>query len=64
MTQRNQFDEVYNSIVNGQRRQAYSQMQEIGLADLPDMLDYFASELSNPELALDAAKTYFRNASR
>jgi len=61
---RKQFDEVYDSIVNGQRRQAYSQMRGIGVSDLPEMLDYFADELGRPELAIDAAKTYFRNAAR
>ena len=64
MSLREQFDSVFGSITNGQRRQAYDQMQEIGEHDLPEMLDYFAEELNRPEMAIDAAKTYFRNNSR
>jgi len=64
MSNRSLFDEVHDSIINGQRRQAYQQMLEIGQSDMPELLDYFAHDLQNPDLALDAAKTYFRNASR
>lgn len=64
MSMREQFDHVANSIRNGQRRQAFAQMQEIGTSDIPDLLDYFSQELMDQELALDAAKTYFRNVSR
>ena len=63
-SQRSQFDAVYDSIINGQRRQAFNQMKKIGLSDLPDMLDYFVQELEQPEIAIDAAKTYFRNKAR
>ena len=63
-TLRSQFDAVHDSIINGQRTQAYSQMKEIGMYDLPEMLEYFAEDLGNPELAIDAARTYFRLASR
>lgn len=57
---REQFDNVYNSIINGQRRQAVNQMDKIGMYDLPEMLDYFAEDLNQPEIAIDAAKSYFR----
>ena len=61
---REQFDTIYNSIMNGQRRQAVEQMQDMGLDEVPDMLDYFANDLNQPEIALDAAKSYFRITSR
>ena len=63
-TLREQFDEVYNSITNGQRRQAFTQMKRIGEYDMPELLEYLADELENPEMALDAAITYFRLNSR
>ena len=64
LTLREQFDQVYDSLVNGQRRQAVEQMEHMGLYNVPDMLEYFNSELNNPEIALDAAKSYFRINSR
>ena len=64
MIKREQYDEVYNSIRNGQRQQAVKQMDEIGMSDLPGMLEYFADDLQDPALAIDAAKSYFRVKSR
>ena len=61
---RAEFDEVYGSMINGQRKQAVEQAEQIGLFELPYMLDYFADTLNRPELALDFAKTYFRIKSR
>jgi len=56
-----QFDEIYNSIVNGQFTQAFEQMEELdAVSDLADMLDYFAIDLDNKERAIDAAKIYFK----
>lgn len=57
---REQFDEIYNSITNGQRKQAYAQMLELSAYDRATMLDYFCNELNNPALAVDAVKTFFR----
>lgn len=59
-TLREQYDTIYNSIINGQRKQAVSQMTEMGLCEIPDMLEYFTVDLNQPEIALDAAKSYFR----
>ncbi len=64
MSTRSQFDEVADSIRNGQRKQAYSQMLAIGCDDLPEMLEYFVSDLQDKDLAIDAAKSYFRLAAR
>lgn len=64
MSTRAQFDEVADSLRNGQRKQAYRQMREIGLNYLPEMLDYFSADLADADLALTAAKTYFRNAAK
>jgi hypothetical protein len=51
------------SIRNGQRGQAFRQMREIEADDLAEMMDYFVNDLADAELALDAAKTYFRSIS-
>lgn len=59
MGQREQFDNVADSIRNGQRVQAFRQMQKIGVSALPTMLDYLSNDLADMDLALDAAKTYF-----
>jgi hypothetical protein len=53
------FDEIYDSIVNGQRAQAVRQMQAMGLHHMYAMLDYFTHDLDQPEMAIDAAKSYF-----
>jgi hypothetical protein len=60
MSTRGKMDDIYNSLMNGQRRQAVEQMEALGLDSLPDLLDYFADDLNRPELAIDAAKSYFR----
>lgn len=60
MTIREQYDRVYSSMVNGQRRQAISQADEMGMYEIPDMLDYFTNELNQPEMAIDFSKSYFR----
>ena len=57
---REQYDEIYNSIINGQREQAAVQMSELGFSGINNMLDYFADELNQSEIAIDAAKAYFR----
>lgn len=55
-----QFDTIYDSIVNGQRKQAVEQMLKLDTQDIPDLLDYIAQELDQAHVALDAAKSYFR----
>ena len=60
MTKREQFDTIYDSMVNGQRKQAISQAEEMGLDDIPELLDYFSDDLNQPEMAIDFAKSYFR----
>jgi len=61
MNNREHYDEIYNSLVNGQRKQAASQMAELGAGELPELLDYLSDELNQPEMAIDAAKSYFRS---
>ncbi len=60
MLKREQFDTIYDSIVNGQLEQAVNQMVDNDVSNMPDMLDYFAIELNQPEMAIKAAKLYFR----
>lgn len=60
LSMRAEYDAVYSSMVNGQRKQAVSQATEFGLDEVPAMLDYFANELNQPELAIDFAKAFFR----
>jgi len=61
---REQYDEIYNSMINGQRSQAVEQLITMGLDEAADVLDYFTNELNQPEVALDLAKSYFRKVSR
>lgn len=62
MTTRNQFDEIHDSILNGQWTQAYNQMRALSPNDRADMLNYFFYDLARPELALQAARNYMRKA--
>lgn len=64
MSKREQYDEIYNSIVNGQRKQAIEQLEDLGLDEAADVLDYIAAELNQTDIALDLAKSYFRIKSR
>ncbi len=57
---REQFDTIYNSMVNGQRRQALEQCQTMGLDMMPELIDYLTDDLNQPEIALDLVKSYFR----
>ena len=56
---RAEFDSVYNSLVNGQNRQAIEQAEEIGLDEIPYLLDYLSNELNQPEIAIKFCKAYF-----
>jgi len=60
MELRGKFDEIYDSVRNGQHERAVEQMVAVGMSELPDMLDYFANVLNQPEIAIKAAKSYFR----
>lgn len=55
-----QYDNIADSIRNGQRTQAYQQMLELDGYERADMLEYFERDLADPGLALDAARTFFR----
>ena len=57
---REKFDTIYDSLCNGQRRQMVEQMNELGMGEFPDLIDYIAVELNQPEEALDLVKSYFR----
>lgn len=57
MSQREDYDEIHDSIVNGQFKQAVSQMESTEYS-IEDMLDYFFHELCDTGLALRAAKLY------
>lgn len=64
MSLQEKYDEIYDSLVNGQRRQSVKQAEDMGLDNVPGMLDYFVKDLNQPELAIDFAKTYFLIRSR
>ena len=55
MANRNDLDEIYNSFINGQHKQMIEQMKKIYI---PDLLDYIADELNQPETALKIIKRY------
>ena len=58
------FDTIYDSLCNGQRRQMVAQMNELGMGEFPDLIDYIAVELNQPEEALNLVKSYFRLTAR
>lgn len=53
------FDTILESLVNGQNKQAVEQMTEMGLGKMPELMDYFAYDLEQPEMAVKAAKVFF-----
>jgi len=53
------FDEIYDSLRNGQHRQMVAQMNELGMYEFPDLINYIAVDLNQPEEALDLVKNYF-----
>lgn len=60
MTQRGIFDEVYDSLVNGQFKQAVRiAKNELHTDEMSEMLDYFDQHLQQPEMAIKFAKHYF-----
>ena len=63
-TERAQFDTIYDSMINGQRVQAVNQASELGAHVIPDLIDYLADELNQPETAIDFCKSYIRIKSR
>lgn len=59
MASRADFDEIRDSIINGQKKQAFNQMAELNGHELAEMMDYFTLELYHCEMAVAAAKIYF-----
>jgi hypothetical protein len=55
---REQFDEISDSLRNGQRRQAQRQMMALPVDGPGLCFRYIATELQQPEMALDAAVAY------
>lgn len=64
MTKREQFDRIYNSLMNGQKAQAVDQAIEMGLYEIPEMLAYFDGILEQPDIAIEFCKQYFWRVSR
>ena len=64
MSLRSQYDDIANSIRNGQRARAYQQMLELDGDERANMLEYFERDLADTALALDAARTFFRKQAR
>jgi len=56
---RDQFDEVYDSIVNGQMTQAVRQCERLCRYDRAELTEYIADELNQPEIAVNLMKAYF-----
>ena len=59
MSKREQYDNICNSIRNGQRDQAFRQSQELSGDDLVEMIGYFIYELNDEELASKFSMIYF-----
>lgn len=60
MTLREKFDDIFNSIMNGQLRQAGRQMDRLTGDERADLIDYFNDDLNDPDTAQRAAIIYFR----
>ena len=52
------FDEIRDSIINGQKKQAFEQMKKLNGEELARMMDYYTLELYHCQMAVDAAKIY------
>jgi hypothetical protein len=64
MTEYEQYNIIHLFIINGQRERAANQMRELsnlGAIDMCDLIDYFADNLNDKDLAIEAAKIYINN---
>jgi hypothetical protein len=59
-----QYDEIYDSIVNGQFKQFVEQFDELSTSDQTDWLNYVAYELGQPDMVVRAMQAYFNVKSR
>lgn len=69
MTQHQQINQIHESMVNGQRKQAVKQMQEYSLYDFFEDYSNYLKELyddaeAREKYLLDAANSYFRITNR
>ena len=60
MADREQFDHIYNNLVNGNKGDLYECMKGLDGLERADLLDYIGIELNMPETALTVAKLYFQ----
>jgi len=60
MPKRETMDEIYDSLINGQHKQAIEQVKAMGTQHMPELMDYFEVELDQPETALQIAKLFFK----
>ena len=54
-----QYDEIYDSIVNGQFKQFVEQFDELSTLDQTEWLNYVAYELDQPDMVVRAMQAYF-----
>lgn len=59
MNMREKYDNICDSIRNGQQDQAFRQSQELSGNDLVEMIGYFIYELNDEELATKFSMIYF-----
>lgn len=53
------YDDLYDSIVNGQFKQFVDQFDELDSSEKSDCMNYIAYELSQPDLIIRAMQAYF-----
>lgn len=58
---RDQFDAIYNSVINGQFKQAITQAEALDGYKLAQLLDYIAIDLDQPDIALSFSKSWLRH---
>lgn len=56
---RTNYDEIYNSIVNGQFRQFVEQFEELDNTGKAEFMNYIVYELDQPDLLVRAMQAYF-----
>lgn len=53
------YDELYDSIINGQFRQFVDQFDDLDSSEKSDCMNYIAYELDQPDLVIRAMQAYF-----
>ena len=56
---RDQFDAIYNNVVNGNLKDAVMLTRGLDVGNIPVLMDYLTHELNQPEVTEKLLKMYF-----